>query len=262
MSLRVAVCGAMGRMGAETVRAIVEAEDLELGALADLTNSDSAHGRVRGNLAEALADAPADVCVDFTRPDAAVANARIALEAGLAVVVGTSGMGEPELAEIRSASAASGRPVLVVPNFAIGAVLMMRFAAEAARWLPSSAVIEMHHPGKLDAPSGTAMHTAERIAAARPSDVASGTASPIVKADGAMGASVQGVPVHSVRLPGLIAHQMVLFGTRGETLTIRHDSMDRTSFMPGVLLAVREVGHLSGLHVGLESLMFPEGPKP
>lgn len=256
MSLTVAVCGALGRMGRETVRAIAAAPDLELGPLADLVAGECEGHPVHAGLAAALQSAAPDVCVDFTQPEAAVENARTCLSKGIAVVIGTSGIGESERESLSQACREHGTPALVVPNFAIGAVLMMRFAEEAARWMPDAAVVEMHHPGKVDAPSGTAMHTAERIAEGRPDSFASSNPTRVVKASGAMGAEVAGVPVHSVRLPGLVAHQMVVFGSVGETLTIRHDSLDRSSFMPGVLLAARRVRSLSGLHIGLERLMF------
>jgi 4-hydroxy-tetrahydrodipicolinate reductase len=257
MSLRVAVCGALGNMGRETCQAVARADDLELAALVDKKGGEWEGHLVWQGLAEALADVKPTVCVDFTHPDVAVANALTCLELGVAPVIGTSGLDEAGLQRIREAAAET--PALVVPNFAIGAILMMRFAEMAARWMPEAAIVELHRFEKPDAPSGTAMHTAERIGQGRNAPQAERPQPPeerLVKSEGALGATVAGVPVHSVRLPGLLAHQEVLFGSPGETLTIRHDSMHRSSFMPGVLLAVRRVRSLQGLTVGLESLMF------
>jgi 4-hydroxy-tetrahydrodipicolinate reductase len=221
---RVAVAGAAGRMGATTCEAVEAADDLELSGRADPS--------LGVELADVLAEA--DVVVDFTTPDAAPGNVRSCLEAGVHVVVGTTGFGLDPLREAAEAGSGDAR-VLVVPNFAIGAVLMMRFAAEAARSMPEAEIVELHHDGKLDAPSGTAKHTAELIAGA--------------------GGHVH-EPIHSVRLPGLVAHQEVILGAQGQTLTIRHDSTDRTSFMPGVLLAVRGVAGLPRpFTVGLEALL-------
>lgn len=254
MSLRVAVCGALGRMGRETVRAVCGASDLELCAQVDrLAFEDGTTGY--SDLGSAIAEANPDVCVEFTHPESAVANALRCLESGVAVVIGTSGLGEAEQARVREAADAHETPALLVPNFAIGAVLMMRFAEEAARWMPEAAIVELHHMGKADAPSGTAKHTAHRISGAR-KDFQPKTFREDLIAPGALGSDIEGVPVHSIRLPGLVAHQEVLFGGPGETLTIRHDSLDRASFMPGVLLAIRSVRSLTGLTVGLESLMF------
>jgi 4-hydroxy-tetrahydrodipicolinate reductase len=220
---KVAVAGAAGRMGATTCEAVEGADDLELVARADPS--------LGVDLTDVLDDA--EVVVDFTTPDAAPGNVRTCLDAGVHIVVGTTGFG---LDPIREAAEATGDArVLVVPNFAIGAVLMMRFAAEAARSMPDAEIVELHHDRKLDRPSGTAKHTAELIAGA--------------------GGSVH-EPIHSVRLPGLVAHQEVIFGAQGQTLTIRHDSTDRTSFMPGVLLAIRNVGSLPNpFTVGLEALL-------
>ena len=213
--IRVAVAGAAGRMGEAVCAAVGGAEDLELAGRAD--------PRLDTSVEEVLGDA--DVLVDFTEPDAALPNARAALEAGVHVVVGTTGFDPEELRGVGSANA------FVAPNFAIGAVLMMRFAAEASRHLARAEIVELHHDRKLDAPSGTAARTAQ-----------------LMEGD---------VPIHSVRLPGLVAHQEVILGDVGQTLTIRHDSTDRTSFMPGVLLAVRRVGELGESPVvGLERLLF------
>lgn len=242
---KVGVLGARGRMGREVVRAIADAEDLEVAAEVD-----------QGDAADALTGC--DVVVDFTHPGVVMENLRWCAGHGLDVVVGTSGFGEDRLDEVRGWLA--GHPdvrVLVVPNFSVGAILMMRFAAQAARFFDSAEVIELHHAGKADAPSGTALRTASLIGAAR---VAVGLGTPpdatATALPGARGAVVDDVHVHSVRVAGLVAHQEVLFGGHGETLTIRHDSLDRVSFMPGVLLAVRRICSLpAGLTVGLEGLL-------
>jgi 4-hydroxy-tetrahydrodipicolinate reductase len=221
--IRVAVAGAAGRMGAAACGAVEAASDLELIGRAD--------PQLGAPLARVLADA--EVVVDFTAPDAALENALACLRAGVHAVVGTTGF---DLAPLREATASGpGANVFLAPNFAIGAVLMMRFAVEAARHMQKAEIIELHHDAKLDAPSGTAKRTAELIAAASGAEP----------------------PIHSVRLPGLVAHQEVILGDVGQTLSIRHDSISRESFMPGVLLAVRRVGELpERFVVGLEHLLF------
>jgi 4-hydroxy-tetrahydrodipicolinate reductase len=243
---KVAVLGAHGRMGSAACAAIGETDDLEL--VAQVGSQDTL---------SAITESGADVAVDLTRPDAVMDNVRFCVEHGVHAVVGTSGFDDERLATVRGwLAAAPGVGVLVVPNFAVGAVLMMRFAQQAARFFDSAEIVELHHPDKADAPSGTARRTAELIAAAR-QDAGLG-AQPDATAtalNGARGADVSGVPVHSVRARGLVAHQEVLLGTWGETLTIRHDSYDRSSFMPGVLLAIREVSSRPGLTVGLEPLL-------
>jgi len=216
--IRVAVAGAAGRMGTAVCEAVEGADGMTLVGRADPT------------LDSAVADvlAGSDVLVDFTQPESALPNAREAVAAGVHVVVGTTGFDLAELSEL------SGANILVAPNFAIGAVLMMRFAAEAAALMPSAEIVELHHDEKLDSPSGTAARTAELM----------------------KDSSGQDVPIHSVRLPGLVAHQEVILGGTGETLTIRHDALDRSSFMPGVLLAIRRVGSLpSSPVIGLENLL-------
>jgi 4-hydroxy-tetrahydrodipicolinate reductase len=243
--IKVGVVGARGRMG-QQVCATVEGEaGLELAAQVDQGDS----------LEELLG---CDVVVDFTHPGAVMGNLRWCVEHGLNVAVGTSGFGDERLAEVRSwTDSAPDARVLIVPNFSVGAVLMMRFAAQAARFFESAEVIELHHANKADAPSGTALRTAGVIGEAR----AKGGLGPPPDATkqelaGARGAIVDDVRVHSVRLAGLVAHQEVLFGGHGETLTIRHDSLDRASFMPGVLLAVRGLPSLpAGLTVGIEPLL-------
>ena len=238
--MRVAVLGAKGRMGSEVVRAVEGADDLELAIALDVGDD--------------LDLAGVDVAVDFTHPDAVMDNLRACVAAGVHAVVGTTGFTDERLAELRELLQDSETGILIAPNFGIAAVLMMQFAAQAARFFDSVEVVELHHPGKADAPSGTARRTAQLIAAAReglpPMPDATSTA-----LDGARGADVDGVRVHAVRLAGLVAHQEVLLGGSGESLTIRHDSYDRASFMPGVLLGVREVGTRPGLTVGLEHLL-------
>ncbi len=242
--LRVGVFGAAGRMGTQVCRAVEAADDLELVAAVDAGESrDEAAAR-------------AEVVVDFTTPDVVLENIAWCLERDIAVVVGTSGFTTERLDEVRGLLQQRSGSVLVAPNFSIGAVLMMHFAEQAARFFESAEVIELHHPDKVDAPSGTALATVGRIAAGR----AAGGLGPVPDATtsdphGARGATVEGIHVHGVRLRGLVAHQEVLFGTTGETLTIRHDSFDRASFMPGVLAAVRAVRGRPGLTVGLESLL-------
>jgi 4-hydroxy-tetrahydrodipicolinate reductase len=244
--IRVAVLGASGRMGAEACRAIEAADDLEL--VARIGSADPL---------ELLVDSGADVAVDLTNPDAVMDNLRFCVEHGIHAVVGTSGFDDQRLAAVRGwLDGASRVGVIIAPNFAIGAVLMMHFAGVAARHFESTEIIELHHPAKADAPSGTARRTAEIVATAR-ADAGLGAQPDATTsaAGGARGADVAGVPVHSVRLRGLVAHQEVLLGSTGETLTIRHDSLDRASFMPGVLLATRHVGSRQGLTVGLEHLL-------
>ena len=243
--IRVGVLGARGRVGREICAAVTAAPDLDLVAEVG-----------RDGAVDAFVDARASVVVDFTHPDTVMANLKALIEREIHAVVGTSGFDTARLNEVRDCLAR--RPnvgVLIAPNFAIGAVLAMQFAERAARFFESAEVIELHHPYKLDAPSGTGYRTAQRIAAAR--DRAGMRAPDATRAalEGARGASVAGVRVHSVRLAGLVAHQEVLFGTEGETLTIRHDSTNRSSFVPGVLLAVRAIGIRPGLTIGIDALL-------
>ncbi|MGN6473858.1 MAG: 4-hydroxy-tetrahydrodipicolinate reductase [Mycobacteriales bacterium] len=241
MSIKVGVLGARGRMGAEVCRAVESADDLELVAAIDI-----------GDDWEPLI--AAEVVVDFTTPGAVMDNLKWCIEQGLHTVVGTTGFDDARIAEVEAlATSKPGLGVVVAPNFGIGAVLMMRFAAAAAPHFESVEIIELHHPNKIDAPSGTARRTAEMIAEAR-----RGEASPDATSEsreGARGAEVDNVHIHAVPLAGLVAHQEVLLGGHGETLTIRHDSLSRESFMPGVLLAVRSVPSRPGLTVGIESLL-------
>ncbi|MFE5873360.1 4-hydroxy-tetrahydrodipicolinate reductase [Streptomyces roseifaciens] len=244
--LRVAVIGAKGRIGSEAVRAVEAAEDMELVAALG-----------RGDGLEALTEAGAQVAVELTHPDSVMDNLEFCVRNGIHGVVGTTGWTEERLAQLNSwldASPSTG--VLIAPNFSIGAVLTMSFARQAARFFESVEVVELHHPNKADAPSGTATRTAQLIAAARreagcaPQPDATTTA-----LEGARGADVDGVPVHAVRLRGLLAHQEVLFGDTGETLTIRHDSLHHSCFMPGILLGARRVATTPGLTFGLENFL-------
>jgi 4-hydroxy-tetrahydrodipicolinate reductase len=244
--IRVAVLGAAGRMGRQVCQAVDAAADLELAATIASA----------GQLSE-VAESGADVIVDFTRPDTVMDNLRFAIGQGLHAVVGTTGFTDERLETLREwLERTPGTGVIVAPNFGIGAVLSIRFAQLAARFYESAEVIELHHPGKVDAPSGTAVRTAALIAEARAeagmSAVPDATSTSL---DGARGAEVDGIHVHAVRAAGLVAHQEIVFGTAGELLTIRHDSLDRSSFMPGVLLAVRAVPSRPGLTVGIESLL-------
>jgi len=242
--MRVAVLGSKGKVGATMVQAVEAAEDLSLSAEVDADEPLSL-----------LTDNKTEVVIDFTHPDVVMKNLQFLIDNGIHAVVGTTGFTDERLQQVRSWLAAKpGVSVLIAPNFAIGAVLSMHFAQQAAPFYESVEVIELHHPHKADAPSGTAARTAALIAEARkglPANPDATTAS----LPGARGANVDGIPVHSVRLAGLVAHQEVLFGTEGETLTIRHDSLDRTSFVPGVLLAVRRIAEFPGLTLGIESLL-------
>jgi len=242
--MRVGVLGSKGKVGATMVQAVQAAEDLTLSGEVDA-----------GDSLSLLTDNQTEVVIDFTHPDVVMGNLKFLIDNGIHAVVGTTGFTDERLQQVRAwLDAKPDISVLIAPNFAIGAVLSMHFAKQAAPFYESVEVIELHHPHKADAPSGTAARTAALIAEARkelpPNPDATTTGLP-----GARGADVNGVPVHSVRLAGLVAHQEVLFGTAGETLTIRHDSMDRTSFVPGVLLAVRRVAEHPGLTVGIEALL-------
>jgi 4-hydroxy-tetrahydrodipicolinate reductase len=242
--MRVGVLGAKGKVGATIVQAVEAADDLTFTSGVDA-----------GDPLSLFTDSQTEVVIDFTHPDVVMDNLNYLIDNGIHAVVGTTGFTDERLRQVQAWL--SGKPdvaVLIAPNFAIGAVLSMHFAKQAARYFESAEVIELHHPQKADAPSGTAARTARLIAEARkglpPNPDATSTG-----IEGARGADVDGIPIHSVRLAGLVAHQEVLFGTQGETLTIRHDSLDRTSFVPGVLLAVRTVREHPGLTVGLEPFL-------
>jgi 4-hydroxy-tetrahydrodipicolinate reductase len=264
--VRVGVLGATGRMGQAACRALLATDDLELVA-AVARSSGVGHG-LRELVPEAPADllvgeslsdlvsAEAEVVVDFSRPEATMAAIEGLLPDGVHLVSGTTGLPTAALDQLAAlAGKADHGNAVWAPNFALGAVLAMHFATIAARWYPAAEVIELHHQGKVDAPSGTAIRTANAIAAARAEGSADGLPAGKESVAGVRGGEVGGVRVHSVRLPGLVAHQEVLFGGQGEVLTLRHDSLDRASFMPGVLLAVRQVTTRTGLTVGLEPLL-------
>ena len=243
--IKVGVLGARGRMGSEVVTAITDAPDLELVAALDL-----------GDSLDTLVTNGAQVVVDFTTPDSVMANLEFLITHNINAVIGTTGFDDARIAKITSLLASSKSGVLIAPNFAIGAVLMMEFATKAAKYFESAEIIELHHPNKVDAPSGTAARTAELMSKARKeAGLAPMPDATSTSLDGARGATVGDIPVHSVRLRGLVAHQEVLLGGVGETLSIRHDSIDRVGFMPGVLLGVRQVISHPGLTFGLENFM-------
>ena len=244
--IKVGVLGARGRMGSEVVNAVTDAADCEIVAALD-----------QGDSLDALVTAGAQVVVDFTTPDVVMANLEFLVKNNIHAVVGTTGFSDDRIAQLNTWLAANPKAgILIAPNFAIGAVLMMEFAEKAAKFFESAEIIELHHPNKVDAPSGTAARTAALISDARKkANLPAMPDATSTSLDGARGATVGDVPVHSVRLRGLIAHQEVLFGGLGETLTIRHDSLDRAGFMPGVLLGVRQVSSHPGLTVGLEKFM-------
>jgi 4-hydroxy-tetrahydrodipicolinate reductase len=243
--IKVGVLGARGRMGSEVVKAVTEAPDLELVAALDI-----------GDSLDALITNGAQVVVDFTTPDSVMTNLEFLISHNIHAVVGTTGFDDVRIATINNLLASSKSGVLIAPNFAIGAVLMMEFATKAAKYFESAEIIELHHPNKVDAPSGTAARTAELMAKSRKeAGLAPMPDATSTSLDGARGAKVGDIPVHSVRLRGLVAHQEVLLGGIGETLSIRHDSIDRVGFMPGVLLGVRQVISHPGLTFGLENFM-------
>jgi 4-hydroxy-tetrahydrodipicolinate reductase len=244
--MKVAVLGAKGRMGTEAVTAISDAKDLQLVAQLDL-----------GDSLDQLVTSGAQVVVDFTHPDAVMKNLEFAITNGISVVVGTTGFDDAKLAKLKTLLAANPKVgALIAPNFALGAVLMMQFSEVAAKYFESVEIIELHHANKVDAPSGTAVRTAQMITDARKKNnkakMPDATKDAIA---GARGATVGDVPIHSVRSHGYVAHQEVIFGDPGETLSIRHDSINRAGFMPGLLLGVREVVKHPGLTVGLEKYM-------
>lgn len=242
--MRVGVFGYKGRMGAEVCRAVDAAPDLEL--IGGVDAGDDRHKL-----------ASAQVIVDFTHPDAVMDNIAWGVESGIHMVVGTTGLSPERLDQVRAQLAEyTGVGVVVASNFSVGAVLMMHFAEQAARFYESVEIVELHHPNKADAPSGTAQTTAGRIAAAR-TEAGLGAVpdATVSEVPGARGADIDGIHVHGVRLRGLVAHQEVLFGSEGETLTVRHDSFDRISFMPGVIAAVRAVPTQPGLTVGIDTLL-------
>ncbi|ASS75521.1 4-hydroxy-tetrahydrodipicolinate reductase [Tumebacillus algifaecis] len=263
--IRVVVIGAKGRMGRETVQAILKDEELELvGAVdrtldgvsvSDVLGVDAGSVQFSNDVEKTLVETKPDVMVDFTTPAVMKGNIDKAIQFGVRPVVGTTGMTPEEIAAWDQACKERGIGGVIAPNFAIGALLMMRFAAEAARFLPHVEIIEMHHDQKLDAPSGTAIKTLELISQAR-EQMGQGHPNEHESIAGARGGEIEGMRVHSVRLPGYVAHQQVIFGGLGQTLTIRHDSINRESFMPGVVLSCKEVMKYEGMVYGLENLLF------
>lgn len=252
--IRVAVSGACGRMGREVVRAVLSADDMALVGMCDIAGSpEVSEVPFEADVGVLLEKTRPDALVVFTVPAAAMDHVRIAFAHGVRPVVGTTGITTENVDEMRALAKSGGVGALIAPNFAIGAVLMMKFAAEAAKHMPAAEIVELHHDKKLDAPSGTAIKTAEMIAAAR------GGAPPSTGVEAgnqaSRGGEFNGIRIHSVRLPGLVAHQEVLFGGLGQTLTIRHDSLDRQSFMPGVLMAIRHVVRSDNVVYGLENIL-------
>ena len=261
--IKVMVSGACGRMGQAVLKAVIEDSELELVGAVDLAGGADAgelvglgkNGVIVGTDLEAVIDASSpEVMVDFTRPDVVYANAVKAIKKGVSPVIGTTGLSDEEKAELAELSKANNTPVFIAPNFAIGAVLMMLMARQAAKYMPEVEIIELHHDKKLDAPSGTALQTAAMISEVRKAHV-QGNPEETEKVAGARGADVDGMRIHSVRLPGYVAHQEVIFGGLGQTLTIRHDSLNRESFMPGVCLACKKGRNLEGLVIGLDKIM-------
>lgn len=265
-TIRVAVCGGKGKMGQEVVKTVITDPELLLAGVVDLHSlnetindyfgvTSEAGMRFDRNLKELLAREKPDVCVDFTNPDVVFENAMTIINAGCRPVIGTTGLSPEQLAEIDAALRARGLGGMVVPNFAIGAVLMMKFAQEAAKYFDHAEIIELHHNKKADAPSGTAIKTAELMRQSQPK-FGPTNAPEKETMPGARGASGPAdIHIHSVRLPGYIAHQEVILGGPGQILTIRHDSMDRACFMPGVALAAKKVMDLTGLVYGLEHIL-------
>ena len=262
--IRVGVFGAGGRMGSTVCQAVAGDPELELVAAVDpyhagldvrqVTGAENVHLQMAAD-ASAFTDAMAEVAVDFTQASAAMENMRWCAEHGVHAVVGTSGLSEADVTEVRTMFEGARSNCIIAPNFAIGAVLLVRMAEIAAPYFDTAEIIELHHDGKVDAPSGTAIHTAERMAEASKDWAADPTTAEVI--EGARGgAGPAGIRIHAVRMRGMVAHEEVLLGTMGQTLSLRHDSYDRTSFMPGVLLAVKAVADHPGLTVGLDSLLF------
>lgn len=264
MRTRIIVAGASGKMGQETVKLIQRTEDFELVGAVSRTHKGEDVGETIGigtigvsfheSVPEVIRHVQADVLIDFTTPALVKSNVDACLDAGIRPVVGTTGLSEEEINELRNRFQEQKLGACIIPNFAIGAVLMMVFAAKAAKYLPHVEIIESHHDNKLDAPSGTSLKTAEMIAQAR-QEIRQGNPAERELREGARGAYYEGFRIHSVRLPGLVAHQEVLFGGTGQLLTIRHDSFHRESFMPGVEIAVRKVMELDHLEYGLDQLL-------
>ena len=252
--IKVLVSGALGRMGRTVIDAVQNDTALELVGAVDIFDGEVAGMKVEKDLSVALEKFKPDVMVDFTRPDSVFKNVMIALEKKVSPVVGTTGLSDEQKNQIRDASEKFETPAFIAPNFAIGAVLMMLLSQKVAKYMPEVEIIELHHDKKLDAPSGTAELTAKMIAEVREKHI-QGNPDEVEKIAHARGANYEGMKIHSVRLPGFVAHQEVIFGGLGQTLTIRHDSMGRDSFMPGVLLACKKVRNLKGLTIGLDKIL-------
>ena len=252
--VKVLVSGALGRMGRTVIDAVKNDSELELVGAVDIFEGEVDGVKVETDLATALENHKPEVMIDFTRPDSVFKNVMTALSKKVSPVVGTTGLSEDAKNKIRAAAEENQTPAFIAPNFAIGAVLMMLLSQKVAKYLPDVEIIELHHDKKLDAPSGTAELTAKMIAEVR-AEHYQGHPEEKEKLDHARGANYEGMRIHSVRLPGFVAHQEVIFGGLGQTLTIRHDSMGRDSFMPGVLLACKKVRGLKGLTIGLDKIL-------
>jgi len=265
LRIRVVVAGALGKMGQEVVRTVLKQDDMELVGAVDVQGNNTDIGTALGLKPIGVDVAPKlsldllqslrpDILVDFTNPHSVLENAKLAIQAEVVPVIGTTGLDADGIAELEALCKRYEVGAFIAPNFAIGAILMMRFASEVAKYFPHVDIIELHHDQKLDAPSGTALKTAEWIAKVR-KPMAQGHPDEIEKLPGARGGDYQGIRIHSVRLPGLVAHQEVIFGGTGQTLTIRHDALTRESFMPGVMLAIRKAYKLDKLVIGLENFL-------
>lgn len=266
--IKVLINGAAGKVGREVIKAVLADPELELIGAVDIACSGQDAAQLAGlpaggsgnsvkisnDLAQALKTTGPDVAVDFTQPSCALANVKTIINSKVAAVVGTTGLSQNDLTEIGKLAEEKGVPVLVAPNFAIGAVLMMLFAAQAAKFMKGGEIIELHHDQKADAPSGTAIKTAEMMAKNKGAFFTTAKKSE-EKISGVRGGEMSGIHIHSVRLPGLVAHQEVIFGEKGQTLTIRHDSLNRESFMPGLVMAIKKITQHKGLVYGLENLL-------
>lgn len=263
--IRIFVAGACGKMGKETVRTIIRQEDMEIRGVADIQNQGMDIGMILGMTplgikiagqisAEYLKKLGIDILVDFTNPQSVFINAKEAIRAGVVPVIGATGLDDQEIAELEELAKEYNNGVFIAPNFALGAILMMKFAREAAKFFNHVDIIEYHHDNKLDAPSGTALKTAEMIAQIR-RPLMQGHPNEYEKIPGARGGDINGIHIHSVRLPGMVAHQEVIFGGLGQTLTIRHDAYTRETYMPGVMLAIRKAYKLDRLVIGLENFL-------
>lgn len=261
--IKIVIVGALGKMGRETTRAVSQRNDMEIVGLVDVAKAGTAFAELVGtgpelqvedDLDGVIGRGKPDVMIDFTNPQAVFNNVQVALAQGIASVVGTTGLNEVELAQLEELALANETGVAVIPNFAIGAVLMMKFAREVAQYLPDVEIIEIHHDQKMDAPSGTALKTAEMINSNR-GDFAPKNIHQFEKLAGSRGGNAGDIRIHSVRLPGFVAHQEVIFGGPGQSLTIRHDSYDRISFMPGVLMVVQKMSGIRGLVYGMDALL-------